>query len=75
MSTGRIAAGAVYCTNVQDSWGDPVETFNWKESDQRQTIRFKDPVKARYLKFVATAEVRRNPFAAVAELDVLTDEK
>jgi hypothetical protein len=38
-------------------------------------VAFKHPVKARYLKVVARSEVNRNPFASIAELDVLTDEK
>ena len=42
---------------------------------QLQTVRFEPPVKARYLKVVARSEVNGNPFASIAELDVLTDEK
>ncbi len=35
------------------------------------TIRLSKPVKARYMKFVALSEQARQPFAAVAELDVV----
>jgi hypothetical protein len=38
-------------------------------------VRFKQPVKARYLKMVARSEVNRKPYASIAELDILTDEK
>jgi hypothetical protein len=38
-------------------------------------VSFDQPVKARYLKVVALSEVNRNPYASIAELDVLTDEK
>jgi hypothetical protein len=38
-----------------------------------QTVTFQQPVKARYLKLVAKSEVSGQPFASIAELDVLTD--
>ena len=39
-----------------------------------RTVRFKVPVKARYLKLVVQSEVQGQPFACIAELDVLTNE-
>ena len=49
--------------------------MKWPNTDQLQTVTFKQPVKARYLKLVARSEVNRNPYTGIAELDVLTDEK
>ncbi len=36
-----------------------------------QTVRLKEPVKGRYMKFVAVNEQTGQPFASVAELDVV----
>jgi len=38
-------------------------------------VNFQQPVKMRYLKVVARSEVNGQPFAAIAELDVLMDER
>ena len=73
MANGRIASAEILLSNDPRSWGDPVAKANWRNSDQRQTVEFTQPVTARYLKFVVTSEVNQNPFAAVAELDVLLD--
>ena len=43
-------------------------------TDKLQTVDFQQPVAVRYLKLVAKSEVNGQPFAAIAELDVLTDE-
>ena len=40
-----------------------------------QTVRFERAGTARYLKVVVRSEVNGNPYASIAELDVLTDEK
>jgi hypothetical protein len=69
--TGRVAQCAVYCGNDTDKWGDPVATANMKNNEELQTISFQKPAKGRYLKFVINSEVKGNPFAAVAELDVI----
>jgi len=47
----------------------------WPNTDQLQTVRFGPPVKARYLKVVVRSEVNRKPYASIAELDILTDNK
>jgi hypothetical protein len=38
-------------------------------------VNFPAPAKARYLKIVARSEVNGNPFTAIAELDIVTDDK
>jgi hypothetical protein len=52
-----------------------VAKVKWPNTDKLQTVNFQQPVKARYLKVVASSEVNGQPFAAIAELDVLMDER
>ena len=75
MANGRIADCEIYCSSEPNVWAAPTAKVKWPNTDQLQTVTFKQPVKARYLKVVARSEVNRNPFASIAELDVLTDEK
>ncbi len=42
----------------------------FRRDAEEETIRLSQPVKARYLKFVASSEQSGQPFATVAELDV-----
>ena len=74
-ANGRIAECEIYCGTEPNSWSAPTAKVKWPNTDQLQTVDFKQPVKARYLKVVARSEVNRNPYASIAELDVLTDEK
>ena len=74
-ANGRIAECEIYCSNEPNAWAAPTAKVKWPDTDQLQTVRFKQPVKARYLKVVARSEVNRKPYASIAELDVLTDEK
>ncbi len=73
MANGRIREYAVYVSNEASRWGKPLVAGTWADNRTRQTVRFKRPVSVRYLKLVAKSEVNGNPFAAVAELDLLTD--
>ena len=75
MVNGRIAACEIYCSTEPNVWAAPVAKVNWPNTDQLQTVNFQQPVKARYLKVVARSEVNGQPFASIAELDVLMDER
>ncbi|MGA2864720.1 MAG: discoidin domain-containing protein [Verrucomicrobiota bacterium] len=75
MANGRIAQCEVFCSNAPKAWSAPAAKAQWPNSDQLQALKFAPPVKARYLKVVAKSEVNGNPFASIAELDILTDEK
>jgi hypothetical protein len=75
MANGRIAEAEVFVSNDPKSWGTPVAQAKWRDTGELQTVTFSQPVRARYLKLVVKSEVNRNAFAAVAELDVLLDER
>ncbi len=55
--------------------GSGAATARWSNTGTLQVLKFGQSVRARYLKLVARSEVNRNPFASVAELDVLTDDQ
>jgi beta-galactosidase len=71
-ANGRIAQVEIYCSNDPDVWGEPKATARWSDTDQLQTVLFKQPVETRYLKLLVKSEIHNNPFASLAELDVLT---
>jgi hypothetical protein len=75
MANGRIAECEIYCSTDANSWAAPVAKVKWPNTDMLQTVTFQQPIKARYLKLVAKSEVSGQPFAGIAELDVLTDEQ
>jgi len=72
MANGRIAECEIYCSTEPNVWAAPVAKVKWPNTDKLQTVNFQPPLKARYLKVVARAEVNGQPFAGIAELDVLT---
>jgi hypothetical protein len=52
-----------------------VVTVKLRNNAKLQRVTFPQPVTARYLKVVAKSEVNGQPFASIAELDVLTVER
>jgi hypothetical protein len=75
MSNGRIAQGEIYCSNDPAAWPAPVSQVRWPNTPELQTVYFKQPVRARYIKVVALSEVNGNAYTSIAELDVLGEEK
>jgi len=68
---GRIKDCEVFCSNEPKKWGDPAAKATFKDGSELQKIPFKKPLKARYLKFVARSEIKNNPYASAAEIDVV----
>jgi hypothetical protein len=73
-SNGRIAQVEAFCSNSVESWGSAVAIALWSDSEKLQTIEFRQTTTARYLKLAIKSEVNGNPFAALAELEVITKE-
>ena len=65
MANGRIAE----CELFAD--GSRVGAAKWPNTSKLQTLRFSKPVTTRALRLVIKSEVNGNPFASIAELDVL----
>ncbi|MBT3278021.1 MAG: hypothetical protein HN370_01430 [Phycisphaerales bacterium] len=76
-ANGRITKCEIYLSNDGETWGLPVAkaTFaNMASAPVQEIVRFK-PQTARYVKFVSIAAVGGNPWAAVAEIDLLPAKK
>ena len=65
MPNGRIAACEVFAN------GQKIASATWRNTDKLQTLRFSQPLTTRSLRLVIKSEVNGNPFAGIAELDVL----
>ena len=65
MANGRIAECELYAD------GTRVASVNWPNTSELQTLRFNQPITTRTLRLVIKSECNGNPFASVAELDVL----
>jgi beta-galactosidase len=74
-SNGRIAQADIFISLRAGEWGAPVAELRGQDQIELQTLRFAQPVTARFLRLVVKSEVEGQPFAALAELDVLTDAK
>ncbi len=72
-ANGRIAGAEIYCGGDPAAWGQPVAAVSWTNTSERQTVQFSQIVRGRYLRLLVKSEVNGNPFAAVADLDVITE--
>jgi hypothetical protein len=70
-ANGRIQGAEIYCSLTPNAWGKPTAKVHWNGLAQLQTVRFPQPVQARYLKLLVKSTVNGQPFAAIAELDVI----
>ncbi len=68
---GRIKDCEVFCSNDPEKWGEPAAKATFKDGSELHKIPFNKPLKARYLKFVVLSEIKNNPYASAAEIDVL----
>ena len=71
IENGRVKDYEIYFSNDGKNWGSPALKGHFQSRTGEQFVRIPKPVVARYMKFVALSEVHGNPFASVAELDVL----
>ena len=73
MANGRIAEFEVCVGNDPSDLAAAAVTGRWGDETGRQRVLFDRPLTARFLRLVANSEVNGNFFAAVAELDLITD--
>lgn len=69
---GRVRDYEIYLSLNGKQWGQPAAKGTFPRAANAQTIRLPQPVKARFMKFVVLSEQAGQPYAAVAELDVIT---
>jgi len=68
---GRIKDYALFVSADGSTWGEPVAEGSWPDGTAIQTVRLDKPQEARYLKLEARSSIDGQPFAAVAEIDVI----
>ena len=70
---GRPAEAKVFCSDNPQQWSEPLAAAKFKSSDQPQTLEFPRPTTARYIKLVIQSTAAAGSAAALAELDVVTE--
>jgi len=68
---GHVRDYEIYVSQDGRQWGEPVAKGHIPHGADEQLIELSQPVKARYLKFVVLSEQRQQPFASIAELEVI----
>jgi len=71
MKNGWISKYEIYLADDPNNWGQPVAKGALKPDKTEKKIPFKTPVKARFLRFVATEGIENQIFTAIAELDII----
>ena len=71
---GFIATFALYASNDPDNWGPAVAAGTWDKTPDLKRVHFAETVKVRYLRLVAQEGFDGQPWASIAELDVVPAE-
>jgi hypothetical protein len=70
-ANGRLAKAEVYTSLRREEWGEPAAEIEGKDGPELASVVFKAPTTTRFLRLVVRAEANGQPFAALAELDVI----
>lgn len=68
---GRIARAEIFAAPRLDDWGAMRAELRGGDGAAAQVVRFAAPVRARYVRLVVTESANGQPFAALAELEIL----
>lgn len=68
---GMIRRCEVFVSDAADDWGAPAARAELQRTDAAQSINFDRPRKGRYLRIVARDGFDRQPFASLAEVELL----
>ncbi len=71
-ANGRIALAEIFASVRAGDWGLPVAELRGRNTSESETVRFNPTVNARFLRVLVKSEVSGQPFAALAELDIIT---
>jgi len=74
MSNGWIKGYQVYVSRDGKQWGQPAAEGEFSPGAELQTVRFAKAVEARFIKLVARSSFEGQPFASLAELEVIAGE-
>ena len=70
MDHGHVRDYEIYLSDNPNEWGSPAAKGRFRRNAEEEAVRLPQPIKARYLKFVALSEQSGESYATVAELDV-----
>jgi hypothetical protein len=73
MTNGRIGRVELHLSRDGRQWGPPGAAGQWPDDGSLKTIRLDAAVEARFIRLTALSEVRGQPFASAAELDVILE--
>lgn len=72
---GWIQDYAFYVSMNDRDWGEPVSRGSFAADSKLKTVKLNQPVTARYVRLVALSTFDEQPFASLAEFDVIEDGK
>lgn len=70
-ANGWFERGEFYVSNDPANWGQPAVQAQFPVTAEEKKVTFERPRTGRYIRLVATDGVAGNPWAAIAELDVI----
>ncbi len=70
---GNVKAYEIYVGDSPDSQTNLAAKGSFPRGFQQKIARFKNSVKARYIRFVCLSEQNGGPYASAAELDIIRD--
>lgn len=71
MQNGWFTDYAFYVSEDGKNWGAPVAKGSFAADESEKTVKFDKPCKGRFIRLVALKGLSGNPWAAIAELDVI----
>jgi alpha-L-fucosidase 2 len=72
-NSGWISEYEFYVSDDGQEWGEPVDRGSFAVDFKEKRVLFEKAQEARYVRFVATKGIEGKPYAALAELDIITD--
>ena len=72
-SNGDIKDYRVYVSNDGKEWGEPIHSGTFANTKEQKKILFKQPVKARYFRFMGLSAQNGQDYASGAELGILAE--
>ncbi len=70
---GWIKGYALYLTENQDQWGEPVAKGEFEKTSALKTVELRKPLKAQYIRFVATSGFGNDAHTSASEINVIIE--
>jgi beta-galactosidase len=72
-NNGNVKGYKIQISADGKNWSDPVVEGEFPYSADKQTVLFKAPVKARFVRFTATSSQNGQDFASGAEFELIKE--